>query len=734
MHIIASFGALLVVLGFSGGAWSIWDKSGFVVVPAGRYLIAAGLTCVVFFLLSSLTRDRSKLKLSSFLDARVWVLGLAAIFFSDWICRPWGLFKGPSIRGELILASLVMWTLLASSVWRSVLIFWPICAGALLIWSFFLASGGSLLFSDDHAMFIFRLNLLKENFPSIPFWSPLWNAGFDARDFFATGALNAFFLAAPFIYLFPVESVYPFLVSSMLWILLPLSVYCSARLVKVEKTGAAIAATLAMCSGLFWYRWSLKYGTLGFVTSTCLFPLVIAVAIRHITSNNPSWRSSIAVALLTTLMLLWSPSGIAALPVAILAFPRLPHMLRSPRHLCAIILLVALNLPWISMMWKVSKVGSFLETKTAVSSTQNAVVSSEAGSHSTATNPPAENSTYRHKGGGFSARNTLLQWQNNATALNPLLVVFALPALLSFSGLGRMYFVILSAWLFLLGTVGVSLKPQLELDRMIVIASVLLTIPVGAMLTTLFAAANTGRLWRYAASCAGAFVLVGPFAAASVVLNRSDDTYSFARQEMTSLVRVIENNAGDGRVFFTGCVLHELSGGHLGPLPLWTKTPMVASSYAHNIWKYEQPIPQSYLQRGDEGIREFLDLMNASLVVAHEPLWIEYLRSRPAEYSTIWRGNDFIIFKRLLFSPSYALSGEIEKLTFTSRSVTFTPKTEQVVLKFKHFPFLKATGCTLQGFNKSPELKLIELSHCTPGQPVTLHSVSPLSRLLETPA
>jgi hypothetical protein len=712
----------------------VWEKSDVALIPAGRYLIAAGAACLILTAAVSLVRDRRLPKITLFIDKRVWSLGLVAIFFSDWLARPWGLFSGSSIRGEIIVGSFAMFALLRSGTWRTALTIWPLLVSALLLWSFFLAADGSLIFSDDHAMFIFRLNLLKQNFPSIPFWSPLWNAGFDARDFFATGALNVFFIAAPFIYLFPVESIYPALIASLLWIILPLSVYAAARIVGVERLGASIAATLAMCSGLFWYRWSLKYGTVGFITSTCLFPLVVALAIRHISTLRPSWSSSVLLAVITSLMLLWSPSGLAALPIAIVALPHLSRLLRSPRHLCTALLLVALNLPWMSMMWKVSKVGRFLDTSAVSAAPQHGE-----SSFATQTNGPepltaSDQNTFRHKAGGFSVKKTLAQWQNNATALNPLLLIFGLPALLSFAPIARKYFMAISAWLVLAGTVGVSLKPQLELDRMIVIASVLLTIPIGSSLVAFFSKASSGISWRIPASCAGSFVLIGPFVAASVVLNRSDDTYMFARPEVKSLVRTIEEHAGSGRVFFTGCVLHELSGGHLGPLPIWANKQMVATSYAHNIWKYEQPFPQSYLKRGDEGIKEYLDLMNASLVVAHEPFWIEYLQSRPSEYSPLWRDNHFLVFKRSVFTPSYALEGEIRDLSFTSNSITFTPQTERVVLKFKHFPFIKSSSCALQKYTRLADIELIQLSQCQPGVPVTIHSVSPLTRLLETPA
>ncbi|MEY4700662.1 MAG: hypothetical protein RL326_849, partial [Pseudomonadota bacterium] len=469
MHILASFGLLLIVLGLSGGAWFLWDRAGDAVIPAGRYLGEAGALSVVIAYAMSMIRQRRLLELRDFTDPRAWSVGLVIIVVSDWICRPWGLFEGPTIRGEIIVGSLAMFALL-HRWWGCFLLYWPLASAALILWSFTIASNGLLLFSDDHAMFLFRLKLLKENFPSIPFWSPLWNAGFDARDFFATGALNAFLLGAPLIYLFPVESVYNILVAGILWVLLPASVFAGAALIGVSRIGASVAATLSLCSGLFWYRWSLKYGTVGFIVSGTLFPLVIGLGLRFIEYRRPHKRLCLSLVLTTSLMLLWSPSGVALLPLGLCALPKLRHMLLSRRHILTVVLIAVINIPWMTMMWKVSNVGKFLDadkgTHLATQEAPPTTADSGTGDMATKANRSA-GETFRHRSGAIDAKKSLNQWHNNASALNPLLVVFALPALLSLTGLPRMALGLLTMWLMLLGTVGVSLKPQLELDRMV---------------------------------------------------------------------------------------------------------------------------------------------------------------------------------------------------------------------------------------------------------------------------
>jgi hypothetical protein len=727
MQIIASLGLLFIVLGLSGGAWFFWERWGDALIPAGRYLGEAGLVCILLACFLSFIRYRRLPSLKAFFHEPTWTTGLVTIFLSDWICRPWGLFQGPTIRGEIIVGALITYYLLKHA-WQKFFLIWPLASAAILIWSFFLASKGELLFSDDHAMFLFRLKLLRENFPSIPFWSPLWNAGIDARDFFATGSLNAFLLASPLLYLFEIETVYNVIIAALLWIGLPASIFAAARLIGVARVAASISATLSLCSGLFWYRWALKYGTIGFIVSAALFPLCVSLALRFISESKPSRSICAALIAVTTLMLFWSPSGIAIAPLAVCALPRLKTLVTSRRHLLTLALIAALNLPWMCMMWKVSNVSRFLGADKQQVVAQHEVTSLRADSSNTPNHGSSE-ASFRHRSGSFDTRKSLNQWHNNASALNPLIVVFAIPALCCLAGLVRVAFCVLSVWLILVGTVGVALKPQLELDRMVVIASVLLTLPIGAFLREFFSNAQRNIWWRITASIAGSFVLIGPFSAASVVLGRSDEKYRFATSEVFTLADTIKNNAAGGRAFFSGCVLHELNGGHLSPLPLWANTPMVASSYAHNIWRYEQPIPQSYLQRGDSGIQEYLTIMNASLVLAHEPVWKEYLKARPDEYAKISENDDFWVFKRTKYSPNYAASGEIADFSYNTRSVSFVPRSESVVLKFKYLPFITASGCSITPFHAAPDLTLVQLSGCPVGQRVELRSISPLQRL-----
>jgi hypothetical protein len=750
MTFLTPIAVVLLVLGLSGGTWRFWDTSAQVVVPAGRYLylpgaallfITAGLWLFKKYSATALLKEAKAETngVPAFWGLTASTLALIALFLSDWLTRPYSFSPGGLIRGQIFLGTLVTWFLLSRG-WGKAVAGYSIATAVLLFWSFTSTANGRLLFSDDHAMFLFRLQLLKENFPSIPFWSPLWNGGFDARDFFATGALNAFLLAAPLVYAFDVTSIYNTIVALILWGTTPLFSFLAARRLSADRTVASLAALLSICCSLFWYRWALKYGTIGFVVSTSLFPLVVALGQRFLTTHHLERWEIPACIIAITLMLLWSPSGIALAPLFLLALPYSIRVLRSRRHLLTLVLIAALNIPWMIMLWRVSAVTRFLDTpshkvsspeKAESNGVQDSVDSPQTGEVKNApTSDQPQATAFRFKG-GFDLWRSLKSWQEGASATNPLLLILGIPALLTLpTGLQRKTYITLAIWLTLLGSVGVTLLPQLEFDRMLVILSMLLCYPVARFIGNLFSLQGARFTTRLSTSVIGGFLFASPFCVSSVVLNRTLEQYSFASPAVAALNKVINENVADGRALFTGCVLHQLSGGHLAPLALWSQTPIVASSYAHNIWHYEQPIPKSFMDRDEAGITEFFDLMNASIVLAHEPYWKKFFQRFPEAYREIWRGEGFIAFKRSLFVPSWTTVGTATLHQQTSHSLTVVPATPSVVLKIKFFPFLQSSSCTIRKESISPELDLVALDGCATGVPVTIDSISPLQRLL----
>jgi hypothetical protein len=744
MKFLFSIGLLLTLLGISGGSWHLLSTTSIVIVPAGRYLVIPGIILSLLGLFWALANHGIKggwrVLCESVANPGVWCGGILVLFLSDWLDRPYGFFPVQWFRGEVILCS-ALFCLLLSQRSRTWLTTAAVGAAVMLLWCFFTASNGRLLFSDDHAMFLFRLQLLKENFPFIPFWTPLWNGGIDARDFFATGALAPFLLSAPLVYLFDVTHSYNWIVAYLLWILTPVSSYCAALLFGGTRVTGAVAAIFSVSSSLFWYRWTLKYGTMGFTVSTALAPLVLALGWRFITRSKISLFESIGGVLALSVLLLWTPAGVAIVPpLVLLALPRTKQILRDRRKILTLVAIVAINLPIVFTLWRVSAVHSFLGSHKT--SQQPALVSVETppAALDSATNNSTNGSAahqqgkvFRHRASGLQLSKSVKGWQEFAISLNPLLLICALPALFGLPKQQRLFCFYATGWLTFLGTIAVPLIPQLELDRMLVILGIVLGYPVARFFTMILSEGEEGHISLSARAIQvilGGFLLASPLAAASVIMNRTTEQYSFASPHVHEVAEMIKRESDGGRALFTGCVLHQLSGGHLAPLALWSSTQLAASSYAHNIWRYEQLVPASFLRRDENGIEEYFDYMSAKILFAHEPFWRTYFSTRPKKYKEIWKGESFTAYKRVLYTPKYSIEDGVTLLNVTSKSITFSTSSSSAVLTFKYYPFLRSSACTLSPFQVAEDLELLKVENCPLNTPITIQSSPPLERIL----
>lgn len=702
---------IVLALGILGGNLSLWDSSTAPLFSTSKvglfWLVGAGIIGLIVArheLLGGLRRPEA------------WAWSLVILCLTDWLNHDYSFFQGPLIRGEVILGA-VLWALFG----RRLRIEWyALAAPAFLAGYFLYLSGGSNIYSDDHPTFLYRLQLLKQNFPSIPFYNPLWNNGIDAREFFATGALNIFLLTAPLIYLTDIFKTYNLIVIFVPFILLPISVYFAARIAGLSRPGTALAALLSITTSLVWYRWMFKYGTLGFLTSASLAPLVIALGIRLLTCPErlaPPKRIVFVAAV--SLLVLWSAAGLSLIPLMLWVVYLLLFRFRDTSAtwrrtgLWAIALaLLCLNLPWVVLFCKVSQVGTFLTSERP---------SYEQSAESAATAPKA----YKAKPAAMSFEITRKILQEKATSTNPLLLLFAIPGLLLLRKGERGLWGVTFLWLIGLGAILSPLKPQLELDRMIVIAILIASIPAAKGLESIL---SGQRLLL--SSVAGSFVLIGPLVTAGVLGNRTLEQYQFAEPIVQNMAQAIKEHGGAGRVLFSGFVLHELSGGHLAPLVFLTGKPLIASSPVHDLWRYTQVFPGPYLERKDEGIDEYLNMYNVTAVMAHERQWREYFQQRPNDFKEVWHEGRFTLFERVGAVASYFLDGTGQIFDQTSSSITVTLKSNAAILKFNYFPFLIASGCSISGEPKSGGINLIKLTDCLPDAPITIKAMSPLQRLM----
>jgi hypothetical protein len=715
-QIFFSFGLGLILLFALAGSISFWNADGVELFGAARYSLICAALPIVFALYMG---GRRAIKL----DPRGFALILPVLYCIDWLPKSYSLIQGPHIRGELLIAFLLALFLIRDHKlgWVRLFAIFSIMA---LSTTFLVEAQGRTLTSDDHPSFLYRLWLLKEQFPFIPFYYPGWNAGIDQRDFFATGALNVFLLFAPFIYAFPLEHSYTILISLVLFLLPSVSFYIAARILHFRVSTALFASLLGLCSSLLWYRWGLKYGTMGFIASASLVPLNLALFQRIISKPQDTSRALYLLSICTcTLMLLWSPSGLIFIPCAAFALFNLRSLLRSPKFLVYAASLLAINLSWLLIFVSVSKVGNFIQVYKPSYDSMAEEQEKKTGK------PHIEVAPTTLAEFGRASQKILRQ---TSVSANPLLILLCLPGLALLRGIRRNFWSAHFAWLLMLGTLVALFKPQLELDRMLVVLCFVSALPCAKALEQLLALSKRSPISKIASASALSFVLVSPLATGSLLRNRSFDHFHFSNPRTAELRSLITQHAGLGRAVFTGFVLHDFAHGHLAPLPLLTGVPIVASSPFHDQWTYKELFPKSVVDAGDAAIEALLDDYNATLVVAHEERWVDYFRSRRPQYQVLGEARPFTVFKRMNYQPTYFRSGAGLIESQDNSSVTLRLDTVDADLKFSYFPFLRSTACTLTPIPSATGKNMIGLRGCPLNIPIKIESCGTWCRVFST--
>lgn len=726
-----ALGVALVLFSVFRGPLILWEQGGTAISPAGSFLLIAGLVLTAFGF-----AERRALQWEQLFDPKIGAFGLALVFASDWLTFRFNLFQGPSIRGELLVAFLGSLFLMRTGVIQRFLPYVTFSFPVFLFLIFLQEAYGRQLFSDDHTAVFYRLSQLLENFPHIPFYNPLWNGGMDARDFFATGILNFYFLFYPALKIFGLDSSYAYLVGIVVFLFLPLFTYWASRLHGLSYRESGISVALSLASSLLWYRWCLKYGAMGFVVSSALLPVNLALVTRLLKNQSLKKWEWISLLLCLTMMFFWTLSLLVFAPLGIYVFACRRQIFFARSFQTFFLAFLVLNLPWVIIFLDSSKVLEFLKVKAPTMEEQAEEAQERIQAEDSADSVKAIQKTHtdaavKGRARAVSGKAMSKAIRNFATNSNPLLLFLALPGIFLLPEReSRRVFVMVGAWLLFLGAALAPTLPQLELERMLVILSLVLAVPVGCAISRLLNVAED-RAWKSVAfaSIPLAFLLVGGSTVGSVIRNRSLEKFHWADGTVSQMVDTIRNYGGSGRVVFTGFVLHELSQGHLAPLAYWTNHPLVASSPFHNRWKYTNVIPASFMDSGPEGAERYFDIMNATSVLAHEREWRQYFASRPEIYHLVGNIGRFQFFTRNPNPEGYFLEGKGEILEENSNQIKLRLEGTGAILKFVYFPFLKADGCQVRSFSVAPELDFIRLEGCPSGATVTIESVHAIQRL-----
>jgi hypothetical protein len=692
-------------------------------------IVLLGLGITNYFLIEN--RQKTLIKQKRLLK-KSWTVPLAALliifFIGDFLTRKYVLFPGPTIRGEIILGMILSWALTRGSPSLYQIRFWTIGTALLAFIQLLLQTKGKPIFTDDHATFYLRLSLLIEQFPSVPFFYPLWNGGIDARDFFATGSLGVFLLFAPLFYLIPLNLIYTPIVSSIPFIIAPLSTFWSAKLLGYSQRSALVSALLALSPSFLWPKWYLAYGTLGFLLSCSLFPLCATFLLRFADKRlTISWPEAIICSLVTSIALMWSPTGLALLPLLAWCALKIPQWYQSRVHLSIVCLTTAITVPWVLLFITSSPIFSFISQATQRGSAE---IHAE---HQTRTSPVTVASIKQ------KIKRIITQ---NGNAINPILAVCGTLGFLLTNRKNFCIFFILPLWLLSVGILGPLLKPQLELDRLLLFLALLGTVPAGHLIDKIWRLKALQKTLQFKKTnltifiitiILGGFFFSTPFVLSAISRNRSLEQSTTLDKEVENLASAIASGAQQGRGLFTGFVLHELSGGHLAPLTLLSGTPLIAHSWAHNMWRYNDVIPDSFQLEGIKGLKDYLNKMNVGVVIAHERKWKSLLKDNPDDFLPIYKGRWFTAFKRTSFTSNYFLEGQGVVLEQNTSSVRIRIDSTDGILKFSYFPFLMLEGCQILPviIHSGTGGTMIRYKNCTKGKETILRSVAPFNRFMK---
>jgi hypothetical protein len=707
------------------------DISGTILSNAARGGILSFLSLLLYLFLIFRSRACSKTSTAQLLPL-LFLSGLTTssvlLYFSSWTSFPFG-YIGDPLLAHAAFCSVFAFFLFGAQARGLVIITGSVLGILFLLILFLQQTGGAPVYTDDHGSVTYRLSLLRNYFPSIPLYNTEWNAGTDWRDFFATGILNVFFLFYPLIYGFNnIDTAYRFIVPGIIFFITPLSCFFAARILSCSIITASLAALLSVTASASWYKWSLGYGSMGFVCSTALFPLFLASAIRTLDEAGKTPKTILATVIISgTLCIFWSAQGLSMIPLILFALLASKKLFRSRRIVATAILLCLINIPWILIFVHVSKVSNFvsLENSSHIESTVEE-------NNSSSSHP---STIVKGKKESVSKKNILRAFRENVLKIHPLLYLLGIPALLvlPWKRAYQLPYLATSIWLFLLGTVFVHLKPQMELDRMIVILALVLSIPVAEGFSRilqqdapLFSLISLGR------ASGLSLILLGVLAIAGVLQKKSWIPYHTRSSNFDMLAQILSEHTGNGRALFSGFILHEFDGSHIAPLPGISNVPIMASSPVHNLWWYTDVIPEEYRQKGPAGIEEFLDLYNVTVTIARERVWKDYFRNSSFRYDEIAVVGGFVIFRRNHAPESFFHKGSGKIVSQGAQGLTFTTSDDTVVLSFNYFPFLTVDTCSdISPYKVSDSVSFIALTGCSSEHPATVKSASGLRRIMQ---
>lgn len=587
------------------------------------------------------------------------LLSLAMILalFSSYVCHAWFFFLGWSPNGSdpwmFVSAGMTQFLLLTafitpfllrgtrrSSVLTGLIFLVAMIASATM---FFDVTAGKALYRDDHPSFLFRFYEFGQTFPQLVNYVPHWNAGVVDSVEVTSGILAPGLLFWPFLKWGATELVYTPMVAVIYILIVPLLAAFSIRIAGGGRTASWVAGILALGVSRHFFLWMLHFGTVGACFASAFILPFSACVFRVVRLGRRERWLGVALILSACGLFTWPPGALMAGSVALSA---LLHFRRWTWRkivflaVCGMIVVVIFIKPGLVLLYE----GNDVFAHVLKQQVAGVAVAEEA---------------YWTRARVFEL---LVQGGQKLCSHvqegNPLLIFLGLAGLLvlPYRSIRNWYAPVLLGLALLAGW-GAVFKPNMQLGRMAIPLFFAAIMPCSLAIARILKS-NEPRFAVFRAALL-ALLILSALTAARLYENRGNARYCVMGESMEKMTEWIRNSVPtDGRLMFSGSMVHAAGGGHVAPLPFLTGREMMACDYYHFPPKFvEYDYPPRQFRCTDDNLWTFIDLHNVTHVATRLEARKQYFRGMPDRF------HEEITIERITFfsvrrSSSLFLKGQ----------------------------------------------------------------------------
>jgi hypothetical protein len=484
---------------------------------------------------------------------------------------------------------------------------------------------------------MFRLSEFWGAFPWRENYVPHWNAGVVNSVLVSSGTTGYAWAAAPLWWLFPPHVVYTWALILVQIVAVPWVTVWALRTMGLGRDGAFAGGILSLCAGRLFFVWMLHFGTAGAGLSWALLPAAFAFLYAVAVRRQASASAAAGLVLSMFFLAQWPPSMVAGVPFLLLA-------LWSWRRW------------WPGRArWVLVGGGSLVVALLA-----HTIVVAALGKDLLAyTLAPAKDP--------FSLLAVLRRLQDavapGVVELHPLVAVFGV------AGVWVLPWKRLRAWtlvtlLALVGvfSIGPTLAPRMQLERMAIAAGALALVPAACWLRRIWSARAPSAAALQAATVA--LLVMGVANTARIYGGQGFAPFVALRPSVVKLADWVRANVPpDGRLLFAGRTVHAYGRGHIAYLPVLAGREMMACDYyGFPVGMVEMDYPPRAARSLPGGLHGFMKLHGVTHVVTYHKNYLDHFRAETAQFREVaWidseAGGGFAIFE-VLGSGGRFLEGE----------------------------------------------------------------------------